>query len=100
MNPIATYHALSLTPPPVPVMAQALNGAARVFARIAVALRRAAATLRHSARTHEPHVGERVALGELNAHLLRDIGASPSLLARAAEAAHQRAPERVLAGIY
>lgn len=100
MNPNATYHALSLTPPPVPATAQALNGAARVFARIAVALRRAAATLRRSARAHQPHVGERVALGELSAHLLRDVGASPALLARAAEAAHERTPERVLAGLY
>jgi len=100
MNPIATYHALSLTPPSVPAMAQVLNGAARVFARIAVALRRAAAALCRSAHAHDPHVGERVALGTLDAHLLRDIGASPSLLARAAEAAHERTPERVLAGLY
>lgn len=100
MNPIAMHPVPSLTPPPVSAMAQALDGAARVFARIAVALRRAAATRRHAGRAHEPHVGERVALGTLNAHLLRDIGASPSLLARAAEAARERAPERVLAGLY
>lgn len=100
MNPIATYHALSLTPPSIPAMAQALDGAARFFARIAVALGRAAARSRRCARAHDPHVGERVALGTLGAHLLRDIGASPSLLARAAEAARERTPERVLAGLY
>lgn len=100
MSPIVTYHPLSPTPPSAPAAAKALTAAARVFARIAVALRRAAATLRRPARAREPHVGERVALGALSAHLLRDIGAPPSLLARAAEAAHEHAPERVLAGLY
>ena len=100
MNPIAACCALSLPLPPAPPTARALAAAARVFARIAVALRRAAATRRRVADGQAPHVGERVALGELNAHLLRDIGAPASLLARAAEAAHQRAPERVLAGLY
>lgn len=77
-----------------------LTAVARVFARIAVALRRAAAAQCRSARRHDPHVGERAALGGLDAHLLRDIGASPSLLAHAAEVARERAPERLLAGFY
>ncbi|MFO1315578.1 MAG: hypothetical protein U1F58_08225 [Burkholderiales bacterium] len=100
MNPTATPPALALASPSALATAQALVAAARVFARIATALRRAAAALRRPARACDPHVGERAALDGLPAHLLRDIGASPPLLARAAEAMHHRAPERLLAGLY
>ncbi len=100
MNGTATHPALPLAPAAAPPTAQALAAAARVFARIAVVLRRAASVRRRAGRTLDPHVGERAALGGLGPHLLRDIGASPALLAHAAATVRDRAPERVLAGLY
>ncbi len=96
MNSATTHHPL----PPVATPAAAmLSAVARILARAAAALRRAAAGRRRAAAC-DPHVGERAALGDLSTHVLKDIGASPALVAYASGRRDRDAAERILSGLY
>lgn len=96
MNTATTHPLLPSVPSPAAAL---LRAAARILARTAAALRRLAARPRRTAAV-DPHVGERAALRDLSPHVLKDIGASPDIVAYATDRGGREAAERVLSGLY